>query len=128
MLALIAHNLVLLTGALILVLGFAGFVRPRALVGLVQRFSKRSFARPFAVIVRLVAGAAILYVSSRSKYPVAFAVVGSITVIAGIALAFMGQRRFEKLVDWVAAWPAENSRIALFAAAILGGFLIYGLW
>jgi len=128
MLALIAHNLVLLTGALVLVLGLVGFVHPRALVGLVQRFSKRSFALPFAIIVRLVAGAAIVYVSSRAKYPVAFIVIGSITVIAGFALAFMGQRRFERLVDWVASWPAENTRIGLFAAAILGGFLIYGLW
>lgn len=128
MLNLIAHNAVLLTGAVILLLCIWGIAMPGKLMNMVRRYAATRYGLYAAAVARVIVGVLLVYTGSISKYPMTFAVLGIIAIVAGIGLPLLGKPRVQGIVEWVSSWHADTVRAALFAGALFGGFLIYGLW
>ena len=79
----------------------------------------------FAVIVRILLGAVLLYEAANLKFPLAMKIIGAISIVAAIVLLLVGQQRMDRFVDW---WMRMGDNVlrgwSLFAFAF-GGFLIY---
>lgn len=81
-----------------------------------------------AVIVRLVMGAALIIAASASPFPVAFQVIGSLAIVAAVALALMGRERVRRfIVWWSERFSASIIRLWLLFGMAFGAFLVYGV-
>ena len=105
-----------------------GIFAPQKLVTLVASVMDRHWGIYIAVVVRLVLGAALIIVAPASQFPIAFQVLGSIAIIAAVALALLGRERVRRLiVSWIGRLSAAMIRLWLLAGIAFGGFLIYGV-
>lgn len=128
MLTSVAHVAVLLFGALILVMSVLGSFAPDRLIRLVKAVMSRSTGLVFAVAVRVALGLALILIAPVSRFPLAFAVLGWIAIVAAVVLAFMGRERVGRLVNWFAQLNPSFIRLWLLFGVIFGGFLIYGVY
>lgn len=117
--------IVLIFGVLLLAAGAVILVKPDFIFGFLTRNKDSLGIHVFAVVVRLMLGAALIVHSQFSKFPLAFEVLGWITLIAAIALAVMGRSNFRCLMNWATGLTSTFGRIAGVFAILLGGFLIY---
>lgn len=128
MLIVIAHNTVLLVGALIIVACTIGLLTPRVLIDTVMRVWESPAGLAVAVAVRLLLGVLLAYTSTISKYPITFLVLGVIAIIVAISIPIVGRSRISKLIYWFASLRSDALRGWLIAGMLFGAFLIYGLW
>jgi len=105
-----------------------GFYAPRKLVHWTKNVMDAKWGIHFAVIIRLLLGAALLTAAPTSNFPTAFLVIGWIAIAAAVGVLLMGRERLRKFVDW---WLERLSppviRVWLLFAFAFGGFLIYGI-
>ena len=81
----------------------------------------------FAVVIRLVMGAALIVAAPVSRFPVVFELLGWIAIAAAVAIIFIGRERIAALIAWFVRRSAWLIRLWLLFGMIFGGFLIYGI-
>ena len=105
-----------------------GMFAPQKLVTLVRSVTEQHWGIYFAVVVRLVLGAALIIVAPASQFPVVFRVLGWIAIAAAVVLAVMGRERIRRLiVSWIGRLSAPIVRLWLLFGMAFGGFLVYGV-
>jgi len=96
----IALIIVGIFGAVLLVSGVAGVIRPDRLLDAVVSFWRSPAGWPGAIGIRLVLGVALLFSASASALPGFFTVFGWLA-IAGAVLVLLGRQWIDGLLDWL---------------------------
>ena len=104
-----------------------GFYTPRKLIILVREATEHDAGIYFAVLFRLVLGVALMVAASASRFPLAFLILGGLTIFAAVGLPFFGQARILGLIDWFERLPDALTRAWLLFGTGFGAFLIYGV-
>jgi len=82
----------------------------------------------FAVIVRLVLGAALIGVAPASLFPIVFQALGLIAIVAAVALVVAGRERIREFIVWLSErFSAPIIRLWLLFGLAFGAFLVYGV-
>ena len=123
----IARIVVLVFGILIGALGIWGMIDPRKMIGLVKGVSGQATGIIVAIAGRIILGVALIVAAPVSAFPRTFGILGWIALIAAVGLAAIGRKGMQAIVNRVSRLPAMALRIALVAALLFGGILIYGL-
>jgi len=105
-----------------------GIYAPQRLLQSVKGMMDADWGIYFAVIVRLILGVALIITAPDSRFPFAFLMVGWISIVAGVAAAFIGRERLRGLtIWWFELFSPPGIRLWLMFAMAFGGFLIYGV-
>jgi hypothetical protein len=81
----------------------------------------------FAIVLRLVLGAALVIAAPESRFPLFFEILGGIAIVAAVALLLMGRERLRKFVAWFERMPPAMIRVWLLFGIAFGAFLVYGI-
>lgn len=123
----ISRVIVLLFAIIISILSLWGIVAPDRLTKLVKGVIAQHWGMYFAVIVRLVFGAALIFAAPVSKLPTVLAVLGWITLVAAVVLPFVGRTRIAGLIAWLERLSPTIVRLWLLFGIAFGGLMIYAL-
>jgi len=127
MIATMSHQLILGLALVITLLCVYGVITPKDLIGLVMGVWDKSYAMFLAVGVRLALGVLILVAAETSRFPTAFIVIGWISIVAAISIAFIGKERIGKVIKWGTQLPPLLMRGWCVLGLIFGLFLGYGV-
>ncbi len=127
MISLVSQSIVFLIGVLVCVLSLWGCFVPDKLTKLVMRVVDQEWGIYFAVVVRLLMGAALIVAAPVSRFPLIFEILGWIAIVAAVALIFIGRERMAALIAWFVRRSAWLIRLWLLFGMAFGGFLIYGI-
>lgn len=116
--------IILLFGIVIVLLGVAIFVAPDSIFGLIIGHAESLGLHVLAVVGRFVMGIAFITYAGESHYPVAFQVLGWLTITVAIILGIMGRSRFKGLMTWGLSLAAPFGRFVGVVSILLGGFLM----
>ena len=117
--------IILLFAALVLLTGTVLAARPAPLLGWMRDHADAPWLHALAVSVRLLLGVLLIVAADASRLPLVVAVLGWITLFAGIGLAAIGRDRFRRFVTWALGMPDAAVRTGGVLAALFGAFLIY---
>lgn len=119
--------IVLLFGALMIVAGILLFFDESIVLGFIDSNQDSSWLYFFAIVVRLILGAALFKTASISRFPVAFKIIGGIAIAAAATFLLIGHDRFRHimstLVPYFENWGGWTGLVAL----AFGVFLIYAI-
>jgi len=118
-------TLIIIFGALILLAGVVIVVNPDIIFGYLRKRLDRLAIYIFAVVMRLILGALLLYESSLSKYPLVIEILGWLSLVAAFSIAVVGRHNFHRLMSWALSFVKPLGRVGGVIAAAFGGFLIY---
>jgi len=122
----IALIVVGILGAVLVITGVAGVIRPDRILDRVVSFWRSPAGWPSAVGVRLVLGIALLVCASASALPGFFTVVGWLA-IAGAVFVLFGRKWVDRILEWLPPRAAGLYRGMSILIALVGGALIYGV-
>ena len=100
-------------------------VRPQVIFGVFKKYGDSLGLHIFAVVIRVFFGIALVIGAPETRYPGVIQVLGWITIIAGLAIAVIGRKRFKKVSEWVINLPAGIYYPASVLGLLFGGFIIY---
>lgn len=123
---LIALIVVGIIGAMLLVTGVAGIIRPDRLLGSVVAVWRSKSGLAVSVGIRLILGLALLACASASALPTTFTVLGWLS-IAGAVFVLLARSRIDGILDWLTDRSSTFFRLATLVGALVGGVLIYGV-
>jgi hypothetical protein len=113
--------LVIVMSAMIAAIGAAGIVAPLALLDFGRSLQTPNMLHVVAA-VRIVYGAAVLWVASASRMPIALRVIGIAIIVSGLLTPYFGVERAQALLIW---WGKQG---LLFMRAWAGMALLFGLF
>lgn len=116
---------VIIFGVLTLIAGGAIIINPEIIFGYLRGQLEKLEIQVLAVVVRLVLGALLIYLSDVSKFPLLILAIGWISIIAAISFAVIGRNNFKSLMYWVLSFQKPYGRIGGFIAICFGSFLVY---
>ena len=114
-------------GVLIAVLSLWGIAEPRRLMSMVSGAVDQSWGLVLAVGVRLLLGAALILSAPVARFPLTFTVIGWVSVVAAIALMFMGRELIRQILGFFSGRSDTFVRLWVVLGVLFGGFLIYAL-
>lgn len=115
-----------LFGVLIAGLGLVGLLSPPALLEFVARWQTRG-ALLLAGILRVIFGVSLVLAAPGSRAPMAFLVLGVLTVVAGLATPLVGVERFAAILDWWRRRGSGTVRAWALVAMLFGLLVVYGV-
>ena len=121
------HYIILLFAIFLVFAGALILVKPAAVFGLLDKHSGSLSVHIIAVVLRVLLGIWLLVVAPSSKFPLILAILGVISLIAGITLAVVGRERFIKLMDWMIKIMRKSFPVLGIVAILFGGFLAYAV-
>ena len=80
-----------------------------------------------AVVARILLGVVLIRYADESKFPLAFEIIGYVSLIAGITLGGIGRIKFLKLMQWALTLVPKYGRVTGLLAIVFGGFLWYAV-
>ena len=112
----------------VLIVGFGvwGIISPATLLTLLSRWQTRGRLWIGAAL-RLIFGLALWFAAPLSRFPTILQVVGVIFVVAGIAMPFIGLKRFKSMVAWWLNKPPSFTRIWAVATLAVGVFFVWAV-
>lgn len=112
-------------GFVVLVFGACGLVRPKVLIGLVERAfsSRQGLFLTFAF--RAVFGILLVTAASETRFPLAIGVLGVLALLSAASIPFLGYQRIRRLVGWWTTQPGHVVRVTSLFVCAFGVFLIY---
>ena len=112
----------------VLIAGFGvwGIISPASLLTFLSRWQTREGLWTGAIL-RLIFGLALWFAAPLSRFPTTLQVVGVISVVAGIAVPFIGLARFKSMVAWWLNKPPSFTRIWAVATLALGVFFVWAV-
>ena len=123
----VSQAIVLLLGVVIFGLSAWGMYSPESLVKLVTRTMNESYGMYLAIIVLLILGASLIVVAPVSRFPIVFAVLGWIAIVAAVGLVFIGRDNVRRILAWFGRFSNSMIRLWLVFGMAFAGFLIYGV-
>lgn len=128
MIVLASQIVIVALGVTIVVMAAWGMIGPDKLMALVRSTIDQRWGFYFAVLVRVLMGAALLIGAPESRFPLVFEVLGWLALVAAAALALMGRERMRNFMAWFAAkFSAAMIRLWLVFGIAFGGLLVYGV-
>ena len=121
------HIVVLALGAVICLVSLWGFISPEKFWKMVNGVMDKDWAIYFAVILRLLLGAALILAAAQSRFPMVLQVLGWLAVIAAVAILFMGRDRLKKFIAWFQRMTNTTVRVWLLFGFAFGVFLVYAV-
>ncbi len=118
---------VLALGVVICAISLWAMVVPIKLMKLVSGVMDKDWGIYFAVIVRLLLGAALIIAGPGSRFPALFEIVGGIAIFAAVVIAIMGRERLRKFIGWFDRLSPAMIRTWLLFGIAFGAFLVYGI-
>jgi len=112
-------------GAFLVLAGFILIIKPEIVFDLLSENSDKIWLYIGAIVVRMILGGSLIYISSSSKYPLVMLIIGWIAIIAAIVFAVIGWNRFERLMTWVLSETKPFGRTGGVVSVCFGVFLIY---
>ncbi len=119
------HLVIIMFGGLTLLTGIIIIINPEIIFGLLKKHIERLELQLLAVVVRLVLGGLLLYLSGASRYPFAIEIIGWISIIAALFLSVIGRDNFKRLMSWALSLEKSFGRVSGFIAVCFGAFLVY---
>ena len=111
-------------GALIAAIGVVGIAVPSILL----EFG-RSLQTPSALYVvaaiRVIFGAALVWVAAASRMPRTLRVIGGVVIAAGLLVPWFGVERTQAMLGWVSSQGSWFMRAWASTAVIFGLFILY---
>ena len=104
-----------------------GLVAPKGLIGVVNQVVSKPGGWLFAVVIRILLGAALLTAAQASKFPLAFTVLGWIAIAAAIGILLLGPSRMQRIVHWVERLGPTGIRAGFAFGAAFAGFLLFAV-
>jgi hypothetical protein len=109
-----------------LLMGVWGVLAPSGLIDFVARFGSKG-GLWFAAGIRLVFGLALWFAAPASHAPLLLEVLGVITLVAAVVIAFMGADRFRALIDWWTKRSLTAIRFSCLFPVALGAVILWAL-
>lgn len=116
---------VIIFGVLTLIAGAVIVVNPEVIFGYLKVQVDKPELQVLAVMVRLVLGALLIYLSDVSRFPLVILVLGWLSIIAAVSFAVIGRDNFKRLMSWALSFQKPYGRVGGFIAVCFGGFLVY---
>jgi uncharacterized membrane protein YuzA (DUF378 family) len=116
---------IIIFGVLTLLAGLVIIVNPEIVFGYLKRHLEKLELQISAIVVRLVLGALLIYLTDVSKFPIVIEVLGWLSIIAAITFAVIGRNNFKRLMSWAMSFQKPYGRVGGFIAVCFGGFLVY---
>ena len=114
-------------GALLIVVGLFGLIRPGALQKWVKEMNP-TLRYVVAVGVRVGLGLLIVYAAPETRWPIQMRLLGYFVLAVALALMIAGPRRLGHIVDWWSGRSAAPIRIGSLAAIAFGAlFIVAGM-
>ncbi|MCW8963808.1 MAG: hypothetical protein OQL16_08435 [Gammaproteobacteria bacterium] len=117
--------LIIIFGALTLLAGIIIIINPETIFGVFKKHIENPWLHILAVVVRLVLGALLVYLSDISRFPLAIEIIGWLSIVAALFFAVIGRDNFIKIINWALSLTKPLGRIGGILAAFFGGFLVY---
>lgn len=118
-------TIIYLFGTLITLAGIIMLVKPEVILKLITDHAENPVLFGAAIVIRLVVGLLLLTYANLSRFPKMVIFFGWIAVIASVAIAWMGQERFTRLVTWIAEEIQPYGRVGGGVALLFGLFILY---
>jgi len=116
---------IIIFGALTLLAGIIIIINPETIFSIFKKHIENPWLHILAVVVRLVLGALLIYLSDMSRFPLAIEIIGWLSIIAALFFAVIGRDNFIKIINWALSLTKPLGRIGGVLAACFGGFLVY---
>jgi hypothetical protein len=120
----IARWLVSVFGALFACLGAWIVFDPRGLIAFAELFLTPG-GLWFAVVLRVAVGTLLWICASASRTPIVFRILGTLFILSGIALPFVGLDRFLAIAEWGSSQDDLLLRGMGLLTAALGAFFVW---
>jgi len=119
------NYLVQFFGILIGGMSLWGIFAPQALMGVVVRTWQKPWGMAFAVVVRLIMGAALILAAETTRYPLFFELFGYLVIAAAIGIVLLGRNRVDRIIDYWQRKSTSLLRSWLVLGVALGAFFVY---
>ena len=116
---------IIIFGALTLLAGIVIIINPEIIFGFLKGHLEKLELQILAIVVRLVLGAFLIYLSDVSRFPLVIEVIGWLSIIAAIFFAVIGRNNFKRIMSWALSFQKPYGRVGGFIAVCFGGFLVY---
>lgn len=127
MIDVVSQSVILVLAAGISMASIWGIVKPVSLMKLVSGVVNRDWGIHFAVVVRLLFGAALIIAAAGSRFPPVFLFLGCLMILAALIIMIVGRKRLHRLMAWLDRLSLAVIRIMLVFGIMFGGFLIYAI-
>ena len=118
---------VLTLGVVMCAISLWAMVVPAKMMKLVSGVMDKDWGIYFAVIVRLLLGAALIIAGPGSRFPALFEIVGGIAIFAAVVIAIMGRERLRKFIGWFDRLSPAMIRTWLLFGIAFGALFVYGI-
>jgi hypothetical protein len=119
--------IVYLFGAFLIVAGIILFIDENIVLGYIKSNQESSWLYFFAVVMRLVMGAALVKTAAISRFPIVFKIIGYIALAAAAIFLVIGHDRFQHVMATLVPYFENTGGWVGVFALLFGAFLIYGL-
>ncbi|MFT5658161.1 MAG: hypothetical protein ACI9KN_001440 [Gammaproteobacteria bacterium] len=117
--------IIIISAVLICLVGLLILINPQIVFGFLRRKSDRVELHIFAVLVRLLLGALLVYQSDASRYPFIIQLLGLVSIVSALFLAAIGRDYFRRFMTWALLMEKPFGRAGGVIAAAFGAFLLY---
>jgi len=115
---------VLLTGVIMLLFGVAFLIAPSIVRHWFSRITVWKQFYPIAAL-RIVIGILFLVAAKETRFPVFVTVMGTISIVAGLALPVLGTERIRAFAKWGLERSDSSLRLWALAASAVGIMLVW---
>lgn len=119
--------LLVLLGCLVACAGLLIAAKPETVLRYIGDHAGSRELHAAAIAARLALGIALLLYAEASRFPVAFLILGWLSLAAAVFLMVIGRRRMKRLIDRVLGSARRFARPAGIAALLFGGFIVYAV-
>lgn len=116
--------IIIIFGDLIVLAGLLITAKPDLIFGFMRANSGRLEFYILAISVRVMLGILLINQAATSNFPSVIVVVGWLALAAGIALALMGRRNFNRVMDWALGLFEPIGRLGGVLTIVVGAFLV----
>jgi hypothetical protein len=127
MINLLALILVLLMGIYLIGLAVGLFISPARATRFLGGFASSAFTHYLELVLRLIAGGAILLSAPQLLFSGFFVIFGWILVVTTIGLVAVPWQWHQRFAQWSVPYATRNIRLFAVASFIFGGFVIASL-
>ena len=119
--------IVFLFGAFLIVAGILLILDENIILGSIESYKESSWLYFFAVVMRIILGAALLKTASISRFPLVFKIIGFIALAVALTFLVMGHDQFQHVMATLVPYFENTGGWTGIVVLVFGAFLIYGL-
>lgn len=119
--------IVYLFGLLMILASVLLFIDPNIILDFILSNRESSWIYFFAIVVRIILGAALLKTAAVSRFPLAFRIIGYIALAAALVFIVIGHEQFQHVMATLVGYFEDIGGWIGIIALVFGVFLMYGL-